>query len=107
MQAITPVWLQSGSSSCSSCSRAALPTRRRRRSRRAEAQRLCRGPPEHRLRLRLWLPQVLSLGAGYDTTFFQLAASGVTAARYAELDFSEVRAWTQAERVVPGSLPKR
>ena len=90
MQAITPVWLPSGSSFCSSFSPAALPTRRRRISRRAETQAVQRPPPEHRLRLRPWLPQVLSLGAGFDTTFFQLAASGVTAARYAELDFSEV-----------------
>ena len=35
--------------------------------------------------------QVLSLGAGFDTTFFQLAAAGIAPAVYAELDFEEVR----------------
>ena len=38
--------------------------------------------------------QVLSLGAGYDTTFFQLAKEGLGPAKYIEIDFEEVcRGW--------------
>ncbi|KAI3426176.1 hypothetical protein D9Q98_008553 [Chlorella vulgaris] len=36
--------------------------------------------------------QVLVLGAGYDTTFFQLAKEGVQADKYVELDFKQVTA---------------
>lgn len=35
--------------------------------------------------------QVLVLGAGYDTAFFQLAAEGVRADKYVEIDFLQVR----------------
>lgn len=34
--------------------------------------------------------QVLSLGAGFDTAFFQLAKEGLAQERYIELDFKEV-----------------
>lgn len=40
------------------------------------------GPPLRR--------QVLVLGAGYDTAFFQLAAEGVRADKYVEVDFLQV-----------------
>ena len=33
--------------------------------------------------------QVVSLGAGFDTLFFGLAAAGVAPARYVEVDFAE------------------
>jgi hypothetical protein len=35
--------------------------------------------------------QVVSLGAGFDTLFFGLAAAGVAPARYVEVDFAEAR----------------
>ena len=35
--------------------------------------------------------QVVSLGAGFDTLFFSLAAAGVAPARYVEVDFAEAR----------------
>ncbi|KAK9830157.1 hypothetical protein WJX72_010045 [[Myrmecia] bisecta] len=34
--------------------------------------------------------QVLSLGAGFDTTWFQLQSEGIAPARYIEVDFAEV-----------------
>eukprot|EP00897_Mesotaenium_endlicherianum_P009451 jgi/Mesen1/8534/ME000484S07926 len=34
--------------------------------------------------------QILSLGAGFDTTFFQLLEDGLTADKYVEVDFVEV-----------------
>ncbi len=34
--------------------------------------------------------QFLVLGAGFDTTWFQLASEGRAPAKYLELDFSEV-----------------
>jgi hypothetical protein len=34
---------------------------------------------------------VVSLGAGFDTLFFGLAAAGVAPARYVEVDFAEAR----------------
>jgi O-methyltransferase involved in polyketide biosynthesis len=40
---------------------------------------------------RLPAPQVICLGAGFDTSFFNLAAAGVAPARYIEIDFPEVR----------------
>lgn len=39
--------------------------------------------------------QVLVLGAGYDTTFFQLAKEGVQADKYVELDFKQASRQTQ------------
>jgi O-methyltransferase involved in polyketide biosynthesis len=36
-------------------------------------------------------PQIVSLGAGFDTTAFNLAAAGVAPARYIEVDFAEAR----------------
>ena len=33
--------------------------------------------------------QVLALGAGYDTSFFQLALEGIAPAKYVELDFAQ------------------
>lgn len=44
-----------------------------------------------RRRTRSLYAKVLSLGAGFDTTFFQLAAAGIAPAVYAEVDFEEVR----------------
>lgn len=35
--------------------------------------------------------QVLVLGGGFDTTWFQLAQAGKLPARYLELDYPEVR----------------
>jgi hypothetical protein len=35
--------------------------------------------------------QVVSLGAGFDTLFFGLAAAGVAPARFVEVDFAEAR----------------
>jgi hypothetical protein len=35
--------------------------------------------------------QVLVLGAGYDTTYFQLASEGIQADKYIEVDFRQVR----------------
>ncbi|KAL4448570.1 hypothetical protein ABPG75_005789 [Micractinium tetrahymenae] len=46
--------------------------------------------------------QVLVLGAGYDTTFFQLAAEGVRADKYVELDFLQV---TQKKAAAIQQLP--
>ncbi|KAL4857786.1 Leucine carboxyl methyltransferase 1 [Chlorella vulgaris] len=39
--------------------------------------------------------QVLVLGAGYDTTFFQLAKEGIQADKYVELDFKQASRHTQ------------
>ena len=36
--------------------------------------------------------QVLSLGAGYDTAFFQLASEGLAPSKWVELDFQDVTA---------------
>jgi tRNA wybutosine-synthesizing protein 4 len=35
--------------------------------------------------------QVVSLGCGFDTTYFQLKAQGKAPTRYIELDYHEVR----------------
>lgn len=43
-------------------------------------------------------PQVVSLGAGSDTTFFQLASKGMEPAMYFEVDFPEVRIRASQQR---------
>ncbi|PSC73349.1 tRNA wybutosine-synthesizing 4 [Micractinium conductrix] len=59
-------------------------------------------PPAQQQQQRRRCKQVLVLGAGYDTTYFQLAAEGVRAVKYIEVDFPQV---TQKKAAAIQALP--